>query len=211
MRRHRPQILPVLSAERGLIRLVGSALVVALLSCAFLTISPYDSALCETEGSDPDEGILTVSDVPADSLLAESTGDSVVSPVEVVEAPERLTPFLTFAAIEEAWNDGCADSIVVFFPEEKITLQLGTNVPDEAVFSRQQAVYILKDALRYTVTESFEFLEFRYDKEGDAPPHADAEWSYRRGPEDEIKTETVHLTLRKEKGRWLISKMKILD
>ena len=126
-------------------------------------------------------------------------------------AARGLTPFSTFAAIEKAWNAGCPDSIVILFPKENITLNIETNVPEEASFSRQQAAYILKDALCYTVTESFEFLEFEYDKDGGAPPYADAEWSYRRELEGEVVTEKVHVTLRNEEGRWLIAEIRILD
>jgi hypothetical protein len=231
MKRQRPQILPFLSAERSFTRLVSTVFVAVLLVSALPAARPSGFALGVSSTPDSEEANLSRTELSADSVRAERQEKPLVPAAEAAETPEStekpsesapataearmiargLSPFLTFAAIERAWNAGCADSIKGFFPEEKITLHLETNVPEGATFSRQQACYMLKDALGYTVTESFQFLEFRYDKSGEASPSGNAEWSYRREPEGEIMTKSVHLTLRKDGERWLISEIGILD
>jgi len=134
--------------------------------------------------------------------------------VEVREARQirpSPSPFLTFAAIEEAWGMGWVDSIVTFFPDEMITLRLDKNVPESASFTQKQASYMLRDSFRYRITESFEFLEFKYDRNGKAPPFAKAQWSFRREPAGKIIIAKVHVILRKEGERWLISGIRIQD
>jgi hypothetical protein len=121
------------------------------------------------------------------------------------------SPFLTFAAIEQSWNMGWVDSIVTFFPEENISLRLDKNVPESASFTQKQASYMLRDSFRYRVTESFEFLEFRYKKSGKHPPFGKAQWVFRREPTGKIIVAKVQVTLRKEGERWLISGIRIQD
>jgi hypothetical protein len=214
MKRQRPQTLPFPSAGCGSLRRFGAAFVAPLVVVLLIAVVPSaeaaeSGAVAAARSEDGQKTLQT------NEGAAGGEGETDVAPETAAEhvtliAP-GLSPLLTLAAIEEAWNAGCADSIVGFFPEENITLHLETNVPEEGVFSRQQAAYILKDALCYTVTVSFEFLQFKYDKDGDEPPSAEAEWSYRREPEGELSTETVHLTLRKDGDRWLISGIRIMD
>jgi len=121
------------------------------------------------------------------------------------------SPLVTLAAIEQAWNMGWVDSIVTFFPEGKIALRLDKNVPESASFTQKQASYMLRDSFRYRITESFEFLEFKYKASGKKPPFGKAQWSFRREPAGKTIVAKVHVTLRKEGERWLISGIRIQD
>ncbi|UCF78589.1 MAG: DUF4783 domain-containing protein [Candidatus Eiseniibacteriota bacterium] len=234
MKRRPPQTLLLLAARRSLVPLVCAAFAAAVLGL----LAPVEAAgsgptttksaatyVTDAAGSAPDAGLASdaspdpsTGSTSAATSSASGTATSSVPPSQPDSLPPTevkrqrpLTPLLTLAAIEEAWNAGRADSIVALFPEEKIVLRLEANVPEETSFSRQQAAYMLKDAFRYTVTESFQFLDFTYDKDEGAGPSGNAEWSYRREPQAEKTTNKVHVTLRKEKGRWLISELRILD
>jgi len=121
------------------------------------------------------------------------------------------SPFLTFAAIEQAWNAGQADSIASFFPGDKIALRLEKNVPESASFTKKQASYMLADSFRYRITESFRFLEFKQDKKGKKPPLGKAQWTFRREPAGKVDVAKVQVTLRKEGEHWLISGIRIQD
>jgi len=129
-----------------------------------------------------------------------------------VQQPRRdYSPFLTFAAIEQAWNAGQADSIASFFPGDQIALRLEKNVPESASFTKKQASYMLADSFRYRITESFRFLEFKQDKKGKKPPLGKAQWSFRREPGGKVDIAKVQVTLRKEGEHWVISGIRIQD
>ena len=122
-----------------------------------------------------------------------------------------LTPLRVFAAIEKAWNEGRPDSIAQFLPEDKILLRLEKSAPEKAFYSNKQAAYMLGDEFRFTMTESFEFLEFKYSKGKDDPPFARAEWSFRREPAGKVTVQKVRIALRVEAERWVVSEIKIQD
>jgi hypothetical protein len=152
----------------------------------------------------------------SEAAASPASGDtSVVGLLVEVKEKQQVglgaSPFLTFAAIEQAWNMGWVDSIVTFFPEEKITLRLDKNVPESASFTQKQASYMLRDSFRYKVTESFEFLEFKYRKNGKHPPFGKAQWTFRREPVGKIIVAKVQVALRKEGERWLISGIRVQD
>jgi hypothetical protein len=122
-----------------------------------------------------------------------------------------LTPLRVFAAIEKAWNEGRPDSIVQFFPGDRILLRLEKSAPDKAFYSSKQAAYMLSDEFRFTMTESFEFVEFRYPKGEDDQPSARAQWSFRREPEGKMTVQKVRIGLRFEADRWVVSDIRIQD
>jgi hypothetical protein len=122
-----------------------------------------------------------------------------------------LTPLRVFAAIEKAWSEGQPDSIVQFLPEDKILLRLEKSAPEKAFYSNTQAAYMLRDEFRFTMTESFEFEEFKYSKGGDDPPSARAQWSFRREPAGKVTVQKVRIGLRFEAERWVVSEIKIQD
>lgn len=121
------------------------------------------------------------------------------------------TPLRVFAAIEKAWSEGKPDSIVQFLPEDKIVLRLEKSAPEKAFYSNKQAAYMLRDEFRFTMTESFEFVEFKYSKGGDDPPSARAQWSFRREPGGKVTVQKVRIGLRFEADRWVVSEIKIQD
>ena len=126
-------------------------------------------------------------------------------------AAGSLTPLRVFATIEKAWSEGKPDSIVQFLPEDKIILRLEKSAPEKAFYSNKQAAYMLRDEFRFTVTESFEFVEFKYSKGGDDPPSARAQWSFRREPGGKVTVQKVRIGLRFEADRWVVSEIKIQD
>jgi hypothetical protein len=122
-----------------------------------------------------------------------------------------LSPLRIFAAIEKAWNDDQPDSVSQFFPEDKIVLRLEKTAPEKAFYTNSQAAYMLQDEFRFTETESFEFLEFKYPKGGEDPPSARAQWSFRREPAGKTIVQKVRIHLRREADRWVVSEIRIQD
>jgi len=122
-----------------------------------------------------------------------------------------LTPLRVFAVIEKAWNEGQPDSIAQFFPEDGILLRLEKTAPEKAFYTNKQATYMLTDEFRFTMTESFEFVEFKYSKGGDDPPFARAQWSFRREPGGKLTVQKVRIGLRNEADRWVVSEIRIQE
>lgn len=148
----------------------------------------------------------------ADPAAADTAG--IVTPeVQKIEpgALRGASPLVTFAAIEQAWSRGWADSIAIYFPDGQIVLRLDKNTPESASFTKKQASYMLRDSFRYRVTESFTFLEFKYKKNEKNPPLAKAQWAFLTEPAGKAIVAKVEITLRKEGERWLISGIKIED
>lgn len=174
--------------------------------------APNESGTKETAAKDP---------VAKEAAPKESKEDPVaskeVSPAKDIAtgkarpcaAATRLSPLLLFAEIEKAWKQSIADSIIAFLPEERIVLQLEKAAPAGALYSRDQAAYMLKDAMRYTATESFEFVDFQYSRGGEEPPSAQAEWTFRREPAGGTIVQKVHIKLWGEPGCWVVSEIRI--
>ncbi len=145
----------------------------------------------------------------AEAAQTEQTPPQPEPSQPVRESP--ITPLRVFAAIEKAWNEGQPDSIVQFFPQERILLRLEKSAPEKAFYSNKQAAYMLRDEFRFTVTESFEFVEFKHSKGGDEPPSARAHWTFRREPEGKETVLRVRIGLRADAGRWVVSEIRIQD
>lgn len=183
--------------------------------CAILLLVLVGAASAAIDGVAPDAqfpfltGIAAASQLEAEAAQPEHA-PSQAQPPQAIPAG-ALTPLRVFAAIEEAWNEGQPDSIAQFLPEDKILLRLEKSAPDKAYYSHKQAAYMLRDEFRFTMTESFEFVEFKYSKGKDDPPSARAEWSFRREPAGKVTVQKVRIGLRFEADRWVVSEIKLQD
>jgi hypothetical protein len=157
---------------------------------------------------------------PAEKTSATGTkSDTVAQPAKEAppakelpaSTPQGRTPFQVFAAIERAWSKGLVDSIVTFLPVEDVSLQLGKASPAKAFYSHDQAAYMLRDALGFTVTESFQFVEFKNEKAGEEPPYAVAEWTFRREPAGQLIVQKVRIELKKAPGCLVVSEIRVED
>jgi len=185
--------------------------------CAVLLLVLVSAAWPATDGLLPGGAShLVMSVAAASQLQSGAEAGPAAPPASQTQPPQTvpagaLSPFRVFAAIERAWNEGQPDSIVQFLPEDKILLRLEKSAPEKAFYSNKQAAYMLRDGFRFTMTESFEFLEFKYSKGKDEPPSARAEWSFRREPAGKVTVQKVRITLRVEAERWVVSEIKIQD
>lgn len=156
-------------------------------------------------------GVAAASQLQSDAEAAQPDNTPAQPQPPVVVPAGALTPLRVFAVIEKAWSESQPDSIIQFLPEDKILLRLEKSAPEKAFYSNKQAAYMLRDEFRFTVTESFEFLEFKCSKDKNEPPTARAEWVFLREPAGKVTVQKVRITLRVEAERWVVSEIKIQD
>jgi hypothetical protein len=123
--------------------------------------------------------------------------------------PHPGSPLSVLAAFEEAWAGGRADRIEETLASDKIALSLSDAGPQDEAYTRTQALYLIKDALAYRITESFGFVEFHWSENGVEEPHGVARWVFTRsegGPSRELMLE---VTLRLEGPNWVVSEIRL--
>jgi len=182
---------------------LASALVLALAVATMAYVPPAAGASAPAE--------KTATTGTKSDTVAQPAKEAPPAKELPARTPQGRTPFQVFAAIERAWNKGLVDSIVAFLPEEDIALQLGKATPAKAFYSHDQAAYMLRDALGFAVTESFQFVEFKYEKVGEEPPYAQAEWTFCREPAGQLIVQKVRIELKKAAGRLVISEIRVED
>jgi hypothetical protein len=136
------------------------------------------------------------------ALLISMPGGAVCSPTQE-------SPLSVLAAFEAAWAQGESDLVARTLASDKIALSLGDAGPRDETYTRTQAAYLIKDALAYRITESFEFVEFSWNENDAKPPYGVARWTYKHsegGPPRELM---LKVALRKEGSRWAVAEVRI--
>jgi hypothetical protein len=119
------------------------------------------------------------------------------------------SPLSVLAAFERAWEEGEADVVEETLASDKIALSLSDAGPQDEAYTRTQALYLIKDALAYRITESFGFVEFYWSENGVKDPHGIARWRFSRsegGPPHELM---LKVTLRLEGQDWVVSEIRL--
>lgn len=138
----------------------------------------------------------------AAATLAIAAGPSWTSPM-------TGSPLSVLAAFEEGWAEGSADLIEETLASDEIALSISDAGPQNKAYTRTQALYLIKDALAYRITESFSFVEFHWSEDGSEVPCGIARWEFRRtegGPSREL---LLLVTLRREGPEWVVSEIRL--
>jgi hypothetical protein len=143
------------------------------------------------------------------SLIAVVAAMLLLAAAPACTGPLAGSPLSVLAAFEEAWADGRADLIEETLASDRIALSLSDAGPQDEAYTRTQALYLLKDALAYRITESFGFVEFNWTENGSVMPCGIARWEFRRsegGPPRELM---LKVTLRLEGPDWVVSEIRL--
>jgi hypothetical protein len=120
---------------------------------------------------------------------------------------DNLGPIGVFADIEAGWSEEKVSLITKHFGDKKVNISLDGGRVGGA-FSRSQSHYLLKDLFEYTITERFEFVQYRNVTDGKAKVYAVAERSYKRNDDGRLFSDKIYVSLHQEKDRWVISEIK---
>lgn len=124
--------------------------------------------------------------------------------------PATGSPLSVLSAFEQAWSEGRVDLVEKTLAADKITMSLSHAGPQDEAYTRTQAAYLIKDALAYRVTESFEFVEFHWSEGGSAMPSGTARWEFRRSEGEPLRELLLRVTLRQEGPSWVVAEIRVL-
>lgn len=134
----------------------------------------------------------------------------VVSASQAVRGSGPGSPLSVLAAFEEAWAEGRADLVELILAADKIALSLSDAGPQDEAYTRTQAVYLIKDALAYRITEGFGFVEFHWSENGSEMPYGIARWEFRRSEGAPVRELPIIVTLRRDGPGWVVSEIRLL-
>jgi hypothetical protein len=173
-------------APASLLLLIGA-------SALLLILHPVSIAADDREG-------------PPDTLV--SGEDSIA---KVTNKEDKVGPISVFADIEGAWQDEKVGDILRHYGKNKVTISIEGTGPAGGSFSKNQSHYLLKDLFDYTITERFEFVQYRNVKDGRSRVYAVAEREYKRNDDGRKFEDKIYVSLHLENDRWVISEIKSIQ
>jgi len=176
-----------------------NALTVGLLSlllmafvCQVQALSAATSASREASAAQTDK----------DSVSNAEEASTVLSTKE-----DKLGPISVFADIEAAWRTEKVNRILQHYGEGKVGIAIAGTGPTGGAFSKNQSHYLFKDLFKYTITERFEFVQYRQVTDG-TEVYAVAERSYKKNDDGRLFKDKIYVSLELEDDRWVISEIK---
>ena len=166
---------------------------------------------------------VLVAGTPASALSQSSSNDKSekkalktdqvkdVKDTEVKKAPDAQAqsgPILVFADIETGWNKEQVEQILQHYGKGKVAIAIEGSGPTGGKFSRNQSYYLLKDLFTYTITEKFQFVQYRHVSDGRDDVYAVAERKYKRNDDGRTFKDKIYVSLHLEDDRWVISEIK---
>jgi hypothetical protein len=124
------------------------------------------------------------------------------------ERVEQSGPIGVFADIEAGWKSERTQKILRHYGKGKVVIAIEGSGPTGGKFSRNQSYYLLKDLFKYTITEKFEFVQYRNVSDGQSKVYAVAERSYKRNDDGRLFKDKIYVALQLEGDRWVISEIK---
>lgn len=121
---------------------------------------------------------------------------------------DKLGPIGVFADIEEGWKRENVGLITQHFGGKKVAISIDGIGPAGGSFSRSQSHYLFKDLFEYTITEKFQFVQYRNVTDGKVEVYAVAERSYKRNDDGRLFRDKIYVSLQQEDNRWVISEIK---
>jgi hypothetical protein len=137
-----------------------------------------------------------------------SKASAAVDADESSSKGDKLGPIGVFADIEKGWKSENVNLITQHFGNKKVAISIDGIGPVGGSFSRSQSHYLFKDLFEYTITERFEFVQYRNVTDGKVEVYAVAERSYKRNDDGRLFKDKIYVSLQQEDNRWVISEIK---
>jgi hypothetical protein len=130
---------------------------------------------------------------------------------EAVPAPDvkdDTGPIAVFADIEAGWKSEQAQRILRHYGKGKVAISIEGSGPSGGQFSRNQSYYLFQDLFKFTITEEFQFVQYRHVSDGRDDVYAVAERRYKRNDDGKVYKDKIYVSLRPEDNRWVINEIK---
>jgi hypothetical protein len=126
-----------------------------------------------------------------------------------VEASEQdAGPIAVFADVEAGWKGEQVQQILRHYGKGKVAISIEGSSPTGGQFSRNQSYYLFQDLFKYTITERFQFVQYRHVSDGRDNVYAVAERHYKRNDDGRLFKDKIYVSLHLEEDRWVISEIK---
>lgn len=149
--------------------------------------------------------------IPDNNQVSEKGKDSGSDVEETAAAlstkEDKLGPISVFADIEAAWRAEKVNQILQHYGQGKVGIAIAGTGPTGGAFSRSQSHYLFKDLFKYTITEKFEFVQYRQVTDG-TEVYAVAERFYKKNDDGRLFKDKIYVSLHLEDDRWVISEIK---
>lgn len=152
--------------------------------------------------------------VPDDKTKGKTLGSGQIEKVQepeatpAPEAKEETGPIAVFADIEAGWKSEQAQQILRHYGKGKVAISIEGSGPTGGQFSRNQSYYLFQDLFKFTITEKFQFVQYRHVSDGRDNVYAVAERRYKRNDDGRLFKDKIYVSLRPEENRWVISEIK---
>lgn len=134
--------------------------------------------------------------------------DSAKAADDTKKGINGLGPIGVFADIEDGWQKEKVQAILKHFGKAKVDISIEGIGPTNGSFSKNQSHYLFKDLFKYTITEKFEFVQYRNVTDGRVKAYAVAERSFKRNDDGRLIEDKIYVSLHLEDDRWVISEIK---
>jgi hypothetical protein len=125
------------------------------------------------------------------------------------ETPETdAGPIAVFADVEAGWKGEQVQQILRHYGKGKVAISIEGSSPTGGQFSRNQSYYLFQDLFKYTITERFQFVQYRHVSDGRDNVYAVAERHYKRNDDGRLFKDKIYVSLHLEEDRWVISEIK---
>jgi hypothetical protein len=121
------------------------------------------------------------------------------------------SPLDVFSDIESGWRHENVNMILKHFGKGKVSIAIGGIGLAGGRFSKSQSFYLLKDLFKYTLTQKFEFVQFRNVDSGKRRVYAVAERYYKRTDDGRLFKDKIFVSLNFENDRWVINEIKSIE
>ena len=138
----------------------------------------------------------------------DSEGKPVAVPKRVSQKSDKVGPLAVFADIENGWRGEDVQKILRHYGKGKVAIAIEGTGPVGGAFSKNQSHYLLKDLFKYTITQRFEFVQYRNVSNGRNRVYAVAERSYKRNDDGRTFKDKIYVSLHLEGSRWVIGEIK---
>lgn len=141
-----------------------------------------------------------------DASQVKAVADS--QPKAAIVEPDSVGPIGVFAEIEVGWRKENVRQILRHYGKGKVAIAIEGSGPTGGTFSRNQSYYLFKDLFKYTITEKFEFVQYRNISEDEDKVYAVAERQYKRNDDGRLFEDKIYVSLHLESERWVIDEIK---
>lgn len=175
-----------------------------LVCLAVLAWGPWAYALSPSASDQNEKQVVQI----AQAKKPQRPGVRTPPKPERVEPEDDTGPIAVFSDVEAGWKNEQVQQILRHYGRGKVTISIEGSSPTGGQFSRNQSYYLFQDLFKYTITQKFQFVQYRHVSDGRDDVYAVAERHYKRNDDGKLYKDKIYVSLHREDNRWVITEIK---